>query len=49
MEEKFGTIVYDGKMINLDSEDLEKLSEISGKLSEKYDSLVKKAQVVFNQ
>lgn len=49
MEEKFGTIVYDGKMINLDSESLEKLSDISQELSNKYDSLFKKTLTVFNQ
>lgn len=49
MEEKFGTIVYDGKMINLDSESLEKLSDISQELSNKYDSLLKKTLTVFNQ
>ena len=49
MEEKFGTIVYDGKMINLDSESLEKLSEISSELNEKYNSLMKKTLTVFNQ
>lgn len=49
MEEKFGTIVYDGKMINLDSESLEKLSDISQELSNRYDSLLKKTLTVFNQ
>lgn len=49
MEEKFGTIVYDGKMINLDSESLEKLSSISEELNNKYNSLMKKTLTVFNQ
>lgn len=49
MEEKFGTLVYDGKMINLDSESLEKLSNISIELNEKYNSLYKKSLSVFNQ
>lgn len=49
MEEKFGTIVYDGKMINLDSENLEKLSEISKELNDKYNLLYKKSLSVFNQ
>ena len=49
MEEKFGTIVYEGKMINLDSEDIEKLSEISEELNKKYNSLMKKTLTVFNQ
>ena len=48
MEEKFGTIVYEGKMINLDSEDIEKLSEISEELNKKYNSLMKKTLTVFN-
>lgn len=49
MEEKFGSIVYDGKMINLDSESIEKLENISGELNNKYNTLVKKTLTVFNQ
>ncbi len=49
MEEKFGSIMYDGKMINLDNENMEKLSEISEELSNKYNSLMKKTLTVFNQ
>lgn len=49
MEEKFGSIMYDGKMINLDNESIEKLSEISEELNSKYNSLMKKTLTVFNQ
>lgn len=48
-EEKFGSFVYDGKMINLDTESLEKLSDISEELNKKYNSLMKKTLTVFNQ
>lgn len=49
MEEKFGTIVYEGKMINLDTESLEKLTSISEDLNNKYNTLIKKTLTVFNQ
>ena len=48
-EEKFGSIVYDGKMINLDSEDVENLSKISTDITKKYNTLMKKTLTVFNQ
>ena len=31
-EDLFGNIMYDGKMINVDTEDIEKLSKISEEL-----------------
>ena len=34
MEEKFGSIMFDGKIVNLDNESMEKLSEISEELTE---------------
>lgn len=47
--EKFGTIMYDGKMVNLDSEEIEKLESISEEISKKYSGLMKKTLTVFNQ
>ena len=49
MEEKFGSIMYEGKMINLDNESIEKLTEMSEELTEKYNTLMKKTLTVFNQ
>ena len=49
MEEKFGSIMFDGKIVNLDNESMEKLSEISEELTEKYNTLMKKTLTVFNQ
>lgn len=48
-EEKFGNIVYEGKMINLDTEDIENLSKISSDINQKYNTLMKKTLTVFNQ
>ena len=45
----FGTVMYDGKMINLDSENIEKLEKISKELKEKCSTVVKKAEGIFNQ
>jgi hypothetical protein len=48
-KEMFGTIMYDGKMINLDSTEIEKLEKISSDLKEKCESLKKKSEVIFKQ
>lgn len=48
-EEKFGSIIYDGKMINLDTENIESLSKISSDITKKYNTLMKKTLTVFNQ
>ena len=48
-EDTFGTIMYDGKLIDIDKEDIEKLKKISKELSEKNDMLEQKAEKIFNQ
>lgn len=48
-EDTFGTIMYDGKLIDIDKEDIEKLKKISKELSEKNDILEQKAEKIFNQ
>ena len=40
-EDLFGNIMYDGKMINVDTEDIEKLSKISEELKEKNKKSIK--------
>ena len=47
--ELFGSIVYDGKMINLDKEDLEKLKNMSIELKNEQKNLIEKISPVFNQ
>ena len=44
----FGSITYDGKMINLDKEKVDKLEEISVALKEKCSELREKANSMFN-
>lgn len=48
-EDTFGTIMYDGKLIDIDKEDIEKLKKISKELSEKNNILEQKAEKIFNQ
>lgn len=48
-KDTFGTIMYEGKMINLDSENIEKLEKISTELKEKCSTAIKKAEGIFNQ
>ncbi len=48
-EDLFGNIMYDGKMINVDTEDIEKLSKISEELKEKNKKLEEKIENIFNQ
>ena len=48
-EEKFGTIFYDGKIVDLDKEDIEKLKNLSKELKDKSRALDKKAEYIFNQ
>lgn len=48
-EEVFGSVMLDGKMINLDKDDLEKLQDISSKMKDKCDTLKKRTSTIFNQ
>jgi hypothetical protein len=48
-EEKFGTIMNDGKIIDLDKENIEKLEKLSADLKDKSNSLKQKAEAIFNQ
>lgn len=48
-EDKFGNIVYDGKTINLDKEDIENLKKISSELKEKNKNLEEKIEKIFKQ
>ena len=48
-EELFGSIVYEGQMINVDQEDVEKLREIAQALKEKKAKLEEKAENIFKQ
>ncbi len=48
-EEKFGSMMYNGKMINLDTENVEMLEKISNELKLKSESIKKKAEVIFKQ
>lgn len=45
----FGSVVYDGKMINLDKESIENLEKISEELKIKTESLKSKMITVFKQ
>ena len=47
--EVFGSIMYDGKMINLDKENIETLEKISQELKEKCDTLKNKSATIFKQ
>lgn len=48
-EDIFGSIMYDGKMINVDKEKIETLENISKELKEKNKKLEQKAENIFNQ
>lgn len=48
-EDLFGSIMYDGKLINVDTEDIEKLKEISKDLKEKNIKLEEKLENIFKQ
>ena len=48
-EDTFGSIMYGGKLIDLDKEDIDKLKKISKELSQKNDMLEQKAEKIFNQ
>lgn len=48
-EDVFGSIMYEGKMINIDTEDIESLEKISKALKEKNKELEQKAENIFNQ
>ena len=48
-ENQFGSIMYDGKLINIDTEDIEKLKKISEELKEKNIKLEEKTEKIFNQ
>ncbi len=45
----FGSVMYDGKMINLDKESIENLEKISEELKIKTESLKSKMITVFKQ
>lgn len=45
----FGSIMYSGKMVNLDKENIESLEKMSQELKEKCNTLKKKANSIFNQ
>ena len=47
--EVFGNIIYKGKMINLDKEDIIELERISDNLENKIESLNSKMITVFNR
>ena len=48
-EDKFGTIMYNGKIVDVDTEDIETLKKISKELKEKNEELEKKSEKIFNQ
>ncbi len=48
-KEKFGSIILDGRMINLDSENIETLEKIESNLQEKENNLKNKVITVFKQ
>ena len=48
-EETFGNIMYNGKMINIDSENIDVLKNISGELKEKNKQLEMTMEKIFNQ
>ena len=48
-EELFGSIMYEGKMINVDQEDIETLKKIVTTLTEKNKKLEAKAENIFKQ
>lgn len=48
-EDLFGTVFYNGKLINVDTEDIEKLKKISEELKEKNNKLEEKSEKIFKQ
>ncbi|MBR1540889.1 MAG: hypothetical protein IJ629_07115 [Clostridia bacterium] len=48
-DDLFGNIMYEGKMINVDKENIENLRKISSELKEKNKRLEEKADNIFNQ
>jgi len=48
-EELFGSIMYEGQMINVDEEDIENLTKIAQALKEKKARLEEKAENIFKQ
>ena len=48
-DELFGTISYDGKMINLDKDNIEDLKKISSELKERQKNLEIKVENIFKQ
>ena len=48
-EDIFGSVMYDGKLIDIDKEDIEKLKKISKELKEKNKKLEEKSENIFNQ
>ncbi len=48
-EELFGNVMYNGKMINVDTEDIEALKKISSELKEKNKQLEEKVENIFRQ
>lgn len=48
-EELFGSIMYNGKMINVDKENIEVLKNISNELKEKNKKLEVSVEKIFNQ
>lgn len=48
-ENLFGSMMYNGKLVNIDTEDMEKLRKISEELKEKNKILEEKTEKIFNQ
>ena len=48
-EELFGSIMYNGKMIDIDKEDVESLKKIAEELKEKNKIIEEKTENIFNQ
>ena len=49
VNEEFGTVNFNGRMVNLDNESVEKLEEMAKIAEKKYSDLEKKALTIFNQ
>ncbi len=47
--EKFGSIMFDGKMIDLDRADINELKKVETKLKEKENNLKDKVVTIFKQ
>ena len=48
-EDKFGNITYEGKLVNVDTDDIEKLKFISKDLKNKNVKLEEKIEKIFKQ